>query len=147
MTQSAAAVLAQADLYTDGVDYSITRLPPKAITVAAGIVAEIGEAFLGLIVDKDEVTLVIPTEALDDFGKRLPDFALSPKNYRLITFTIELDFDLVGFMALVSSALADTGISILPLAAFSRDHILVPADQVDIALQTLERLKSAHQSA
>jgi hypothetical protein len=146
MTQSASAVLAQADLYTDGIDYVIIRLPPKAITVASGIVAEIGESFLALIADKDEVTLVIPAEAVDDFSKRLRDFAQSPKVYRLITFNVELDFDLIGFMALVSHALAEAGISILPVAAYSRDHILIPADQIDIAIQTLQQLKSAHQS-
>jgi hypothetical protein len=146
MTQSASAVLAQADLYTDGIDYAIIRLPPKAITVAAGIVAEIGEPFLALIVGKDEVTLIIPAGAVDDFSKRLLDFAQSHKIYRLITFTIELDFDLIGFMALVSHALAEAGISILPVAAYSRDHILIPADQIDIAIQTLQQLKSAHQS-
>lgn len=147
MTQSASAVLAQADLYTNSIDYSIIRLPPKAITVAAGIVAEIGESFLALIVDKDEVTLVIPAEAVDAFSKRLRDFAQSHKVYRLITFTIELNFDLVGFIALVSRALADAGISILPLAAFSRDHILIPADQIDTAIQTLQQLKSTYQSS
>ena len=106
MTQSASSVLALADLYTDNTEYTIIRLPPKAITMAAAIVAEIGEPLLALIADKDEVTLVIPAEAVEDFQKRLSDFPQSPKPYRLITFNIELDFDLVGFMALVSTALA-----------------------------------------
>lgn len=134
--------LAQATLYTDEVDYTIVRLPPGAIMAAAGIVAEIGEAFCALIVDKDEVSLIIPSEALRDFAARLPGSATSPKAYRLITFDIELQLDLVGFMARVSTVLADAGISIMPFASYSRDHLLIPADQINSAMTTLEQLKS-----
>ena len=142
MNQAVQQAIKQAHLYTDGVDYSIIKLPARAITVAAGIVAEIGEAFCALIVDKDEVSLIIPAEAKDDFATRLKDHIASPTPYRLITFDLELDFNLFGFMAVVSKALADVEIPILPLAAFSRDHILVPSAQFDIALQTLQKLQS-----
>lgn len=146
MKQTASTILASADLYTDNIEYAVIRLPAKAITLAAATVAEIGEPLLVLIADKDEVTLVIPSEAVEDFQTRLHDFPQSPQKYRLITFNIELDFDLIGFMALVSTALANAGVSILPIAAFSRDHILVPANQIDTALNALQRLKSASQS-
>jgi len=39
--------------------------------------------------------------------------------------------------------LAAADVTILPLAAFSRDHLLVPAAQFDSALQALEALKSS----
>jgi hypothetical protein len=124
------------------VDYLIIKLPPRAITVAAGIVAEIGEAFCTLIADKDEVSLIIPAEAIEDFAGRLKDHSVSPTPYRLITFDLELDFNIFGFMAVVSKALAEAEVPILPIAAFSRDHILVPSSQFDIALQALQKLQS-----
>lgn len=144
MSQTVEQALSQTKLYTDQVDYALVRLPAAAITPAAGIVAEIGEPFSALIVDKDEVTIIIPQEALEDFAKRLIAAKVAEKTYRLITFDIELDLTLVGFMARVSAALAHAGVSILPLAAFTRDHILVPADQIDTALAALESLKSTH---
>ena len=142
MNEAVRKALRDAHLYSDGVDYSIIRLPPRAITAAAGIVAEISEAFCTLIVDKDEVSLIIPVEAVEDFAKRLKDHETSPTPYRLITFDLPLDFSLIGFMAAVSQALAEAEVSILPIAAFSRDHILVPANQFDIAFQALKKLQS-----
>ncbi|HEX2905757.1 MAG TPA: ACT domain-containing protein [Phototrophicaceae bacterium] len=144
MAQTVQQALAQTALFSDGRDYVVIKLPARAITAAAGVIAEIGEPFGALIVDKDEVTLVIPAEALEDFIKRLPGHAVAEKHYRLITFDGILDFTLVGFMAVVSQALAKVGISILPVAAYSRDHLLVPADQVEVALKTLEQLKSGN---
>jgi hypothetical protein len=142
MNEAVRKALQEVHLYTDGVDYSIIKLPPRAITVAAGIVAEIGEAFCTLIADKDEVSLIIPVEAIEDFAKRLKDHQASPRPYRLITFDLPLDFSLIGFMAVVSQALAEADVSILPIAAYSRDHLLVPANQFDIAFQALKRLQS-----
>ena len=129
------------DLYTDDTDYILLKFPPTGITVAAGILAQIGDPFGTVIVDKDEVTLVIPLDVLDDFAKRLHDVERSPDVYRLITFDIVLDFSVVGFMAGISHALADANISILPLAAFSRDHLLVKKADFDKAWGILFGLK------
>jgi hypothetical protein len=142
MTQTVEQILAAAKLYSDEKDYIIVQLPAAAITAAAGIIAEISEPFCALIVDKDEVTLVVPHEAWEDFSKRLPNHKVTDKLYKLITFDIALEMSLVGFMARISQALSEVNVSILTFAAFMRDHLLVPADQFDIALAALEKLKS-----
>jgi len=142
MAQTVTQAITEAKLYSDQQDYVMIRLPATGIMAAAGVIAEIGEPFCALMVDKDEVSLVIPDEARADFAKRLPDHELADKLYRLITFDIELDMTLVGFMARISQALADANVSIFPLAAYTRDHILVPADQFDIAMATLQKLQS-----
>ncbi|MAS34190.1 MAG: hypothetical protein CL610_09290 [Anaerolineaceae bacterium] len=147
MTQSVEQVLAQAVFYSDDQLYDLIQLPAKAIMAAAGVMAEIGEPFGALIVDKDEVSLIIPAEAWDDFQGRLPGSQAGSTQYRLITFDVVLEPDLVGFMALISRALADAQISILTYAAFSRDHFLVPVDQFNLALQALETLKSQYSSS
>ncbi|NWF68749.1 MAG: ACT domain-containing protein [Chloroflexi bacterium] len=143
MPQTVEQALAQARSYTDGIDYLYIRLPPQAITAAAGVLAEIGQPFAALIVDKDEVSLLIPEEALADFARRLPGYTASAERYRLITLDVVLEPTLVGFMARISAALAAAQISILPLAAFSRDHILVPKEQHALAIAALEKLRSA----
>jgi hypothetical protein len=142
MARSVEQILAEVTLYSDQQDYIVVQLPTVAIMAAAGIIAEIGEPFCALIVDKDEDSLVVPTDAWGDFSKRLPGHKTADKPYRLITFDIPLEMTLVGFMARISQVLAEANVSILPLAAFTRDHILVPADQFDIALAALEQLKS-----
>lgn len=133
--------LAAASLYSDEVDYRLVRLPPAAITVAAGVLAEVGAPFAALLVDKDEVTLMIDADALEDFGPRLRDHIASESAYRLITFDVELAPTLTGFVATISRALADADISILAFAAFSRNHFFVPAADFDRAMTTLQQLQ------
>jgi hypothetical protein len=141
MTKTLEQVLSELKLYSDNQIYAIIKLPPSAIMVAAGIIAEIGEPFCGLIVDKDEVTLIIPQEAVADFSSRLRGQTMGETAYRLITFDVATDFMLVGLMAALSRALADAGVTVMPYAAYTRDHILVPVEQFETAWKALEKLK------
>jgi hypothetical protein len=135
-------IIKESKLYTDGKPYTLLRLHARAITVGASVVAELAEPFSSLIVDKDEVTLVIPADSVEAFETRLRDYQIAETQYRLITFDIELDMSLVGFMAHISQALAEAGVTILPYAAYTRDHLLVPADQFNKAWSTLEKLRA-----
>lgn len=125
-----------AQLYTDGIEYVAAHLPPAAITAGAGVIAEAAQPFSALIVDKDEVTVIMPRELWDEFAHRLPDHRIAT-GFRLITFDLPLEFDVVGFMAIVSRVLAEAQVSLLALSAFSRDHILVPMAQFETAWQAL----------
>ncbi|MBN2302874.1 MAG: ACT domain-containing protein [Anaerolineae bacterium] len=133
---TAAAVFCRATLYSDDALYILAHLPPQAITAAAGVLAEIGTPFSALIADKDEITLLLPQEYWDEFAGRLPDHRASG-DYRLITFDLPLEPDLIGFLVLVSQILADAGVSILALSSFERDHILVSAAQFQTAWDAL----------
>ena len=142
MPQTVEQVLQQAEFYSDGQVYHLIGLPGKAMTAAAGVLAEVGEPFCALIVDKDEVSLLLPAEAWQDFQNRLPGARVSEVSYRLITIDAVLEPDLIGFLAHISKALADARISILGFAAYSRDHFFVPAHQFDLALSELKKLQS-----
>ena len=146
MTQTIEQVLTQAKFYTDGQDYALIQLPSRVIMLAAGILAEVADPFTVLIVDKDEITLMIPDELVVEFEKRLsrvPEHKISDIKYRLITIDLELEPDLVGFMARIATTLAQANVTILPIAAFSRDHLLVPSTQAETALKALEDLKAS----
>ncbi len=60
--------------------------------------------------------------------------------FRLLTFSMELPFNLVGFMAAVSDALAHEGVSLLVFSSYSTDHILVKEGDLQRAIRALERL-------
>jgi uncharacterized protein len=143
--QTVEQALRAAQFYTDGVDYHLLRLPRGAVMAAAGVVAEIGDPFCALLVDKDEVTLLIPAEAVPDFANRLRGSEAVPHPYRLLTLDVVLEPSLVGFMARITGALAAEGVSVIPLGAWSRDHLLVPTAQFELALSALQRLQSALQ--
>lgn len=142
MAQTVRDALKQAKLFSDGETYAVVQLPAGGITAAAAVLAEVGEPFAALVVDKDEVTLVLPEDALEEFSRRLPGHRRLETPYRLLTLDVELESTLVGFMARVSAALAEVNVSILPFAAHSRDHLLVPAAQFDTARAALETLKT-----
>ena len=142
MTQTVRQILRRAELYSDGKPYRIVRLPANAITLAAGIIAEVGLPFCALIVDKDEVTLVLPEESRAAFSARLSRAEVSEEAYRLITFEAVLDPGLVGFVARIAEALASADIPVLTFAAYSRDHIFVPADDFDKAIDALRALQA-----
>ncbi|MDQ7026067.1 MAG: ACT domain-containing protein [Anaerolineae bacterium] len=142
MSQSVDDILAQAELYSDDDIYRFITLPANAITAAASVVAQVGNPFIALLVDKDEVTLMLEDEDYHEYQKRLLDHQVSETRYRLITFDVVLESTLVGFMARVTQILADANISVMPFAAFSRDHIFVSDTDFEKAMQVLAELKS-----
>ncbi len=141
MSQTVDGVLRRASLYSDGRHYRILKLPPIAAALAVGVVAEIAMPFCALIVDKDEVTLMIPDEARSTFSSRLRGAIVGERAYRLITLDAALDPDLVGLMARIAAALAAAGIPILTFAAYSRDHVFVSSDDFEAALRALQQLQ------
>ena len=110
----------------DDGEYVFLKLPVNGLTVAVGVLAEAGEPFGAVLIDAFEVSMMIDIEVYEEYQKRLQYAEVSDVRYRLITFDVALAPSVIGFMALVSRVLADAEISIMPFAAYSRDHILVP---------------------
>ncbi len=143
MTKSVEQVLISSALYVDESAYRMLRLPANGVTLAAGVIAEAGLPFSALVVDKDEVTLLLREDAYENFGERLRFANVMEQRYRLITFEEALEPDLIGFIARIGAALANAGVPILVFAAYSRDHIFVPAERLSSALDALVALRDA----
>jgi hypothetical protein len=141
MNDNVRSALAQARLYTDGELYCLIHLPACAITPAAAVLAESAEAFSAIIVDKDEVTLVLREKSLETFAHRIPGHQ-AQRGYRLLTFDLPLELNLVGFMSEVSTCLAEAQVPIMVLSAYQRDHLLIPAAHFETARQALAQLQS-----
>ena len=86
--------------------------------------------------DQFEITLLLDET---DFGKikNALENAKIERGFRLLTFDVELDFNVVGFLAEISRILAEAGISIIALSSFSRDHILIKQENLAKALKVL----------
>ena len=63
-----------------------------------------------------------------------------------ITLQVRSDLAAVGLTAAVSSALAEAGISCNVLAGFHHDHLLVPIDSVQRALEVLHELAAMNRT-
>ncbi len=57
--------------------------------------------------------------------------------FRLVTLDVELDWDVVGFLARVTEILAEADVPVGALSAFSRDHLLIKQDDLGKALRVL----------
>ena len=67
------------------------------------------------------------------------DFRYGPV-MRCISLTVHSALDAVGLTAAIASRLARCGISANVIAAYFHDHVFVPAERADEALDTLRKL-------
>jgi hypothetical protein len=81
----------------------------------------------------DEITIVIEES-------REGDFIEIQRGYRLLSFDMVLPFGTVGFIARISKALADEGISIFVISSYTTDHILVRDEDLAKAVRKLEEI-------
>ncbi len=87
------------------------------------------------IVDKHEISLVIDEEKIDEANA----IEIS-RGWKVITLDILFPDDCCGVTAMIAGALADAGISVMPLAAFSRDHFLVQEENLEKAIRGFQDL-------
>ena len=90
------------------------------------------------VVEEDEGTTRVVTRAVADEHGLPYDLVLA-----WITLTVASDLAAVGLTAAVSAALAAEGIACNVLAGLHHDHLLVPADRVDDALDALRALSAS----
>lgn len=89
------------------------------------------------LVDDDlELTLFLREDALP----RLPAPTQSEPGWSVLTLDEVMPWDVVGVLAELTQELADVGVSVGAFTAYSRDHVLVHAAQLDGALEVLSPL-------
>ncbi len=65
-------------------------------------------------------------------------------SFRGITLSVHSSLDAVGLTAAVANKLADHGIPANVIAAHYHDHVFVPAERAELALQLLTELGPVH---
>jgi uncharacterized protein len=94
------------------------------------------ESVFMLLRDAREVTLLVEEADWRAMRHAARD-ARTEGGFRLVTLDIELQWDVVGYLARVTEILAAAGLSVGALSAFSRDHLLVKQDDLAAALRAL----------
>ncbi len=94
------------------------------------------ESIFMLLRDSHEVTLLLEEEDWRAMRHAARD-ARTEVGFRLVTLDIELEWNVVGYLARVTGILAGAGVSVGALSAFSRDHLLVKQDDLGKALRAL----------
>lgn len=86
--------------------------------------------------DAWEVTLLLDETDYETMRVGLREARIE-RGFRLLSFDLEMDFTVVGFLAFVAEKLAEADISIVALSAFSRDHLLIKQEDLAKSLKVL----------
>jgi hypothetical protein len=90
---------------------------------------------LAVIKDDRETTCIIDESKLGS-----QKFLGFEGDWRMITFDMVLPLSLIGFFAAVSEALAEAGVNLFAVSAYTTDHIFVKGQKLDTAVKALEKL-------
>ena len=113
----------------DPVRYCFMVISPDTAPQALG-------AAIGTFREDEGVTAIVPEVVACELGHEGPAFVR-------ITLMVHSSLEGVGLTAAVSSALADAGIACNMVAAYHHDHVFVPAEAGQRALETLLALSSS----
>ena len=59
----------------------------------------------------------------------------------MITCDVPSSLDAVGFMAVITTRLAELGIAVNPVSGFYHDHLFVPVNSEDVVTKALTEMK------
>jgi hypothetical protein len=90
---------------------------------------------LAIIKDDRETTCIIDESKLGS-----QKFLGFEGDWRMITFDMVLPLSLVGFFAAVSGALAEAGVNLFTVSAYTTDHVFVKGQKLETAVKALEKL-------
>ena len=94
------------------------------------------DAVFMILRDDKEVTLMMEDDDWQRVRHAVRDAKIE-RDFRLLTFNVELPWNVVGYLARITEILAAAGISVGALSSFSRDHLLIKQDQLGTALRVL----------
>jgi hypothetical protein len=115
----------------------LVSLPPDTVRAAAALVAECAGRFAALVLERDEVSLTVPDAVWGPSPLRARAGAVAGP-YRVLTFALDLELDVVGYLAPAAERLAAAGVSIVPQCGFHKDHLLVREEDLERARGVLE---------
>ncbi len=125
-------------------DYSVIFIDPRDVGKTHSLLQNL-RPYSSVTYTGEEVSVVLRSA---DWVRLKADFPRHKEEgpYRLITFDIVLDLSIVGFLAVVSTALAEAGVSIYALSTYLKDHILVKKRDAAKAVSVLNGLVSEAKS-
>ena len=95
---------------------------------------QLGLVPLCLFQEREGITLILSKEQAE--RARLDYTYVS----RMVTLSVHSSLEAVGFLAVITAALAAHGISTNTISAYYHDHLFVPTDKANLALRVLHEL-------
>ncbi|KAJ9610453.1 hypothetical protein H2200_005230 [Cladophialophora chaetospira] len=83
----------------------------------------------------EQTTLILPLSVARQHGIE----SIYP--CKMLTCNVHSSLSAVGFMATLAKKLTERGISMNPVSGFFHDHLFVPVDRADEAVEVLDRVR------
>lgn len=109
-------------------------------TLAPGVAQPEGVEAVMVFREREGVTLIVDEE------KAIAAALTASFRCRMVTLNIHSSLEAVGFLAAITTRLAAAGIGVNPVSAFYHDHLFVPADRAEEALELLVGLAAENRS-
>jgi hypothetical protein len=101
--------------------------------------ALLGRAPAQIIREEEGTTLLVAEDALDGVLERHPQ-ARVERGLVWIRISVAMDWELVGFLAHVTTALSQAGVPLGCVCSFDRDHLFVAEAHFVVAAEVLDGL-------
>jgi hypothetical protein len=103
-------------------------------TLARGVPQPDGLEPVMVFREREGVTVIVTEEAASAAA------LTASFRCRMVTLNIHSSLEAVGFLAAITTRLAAAGMGVNPVSAFYHDHLFVPADRAEEALELLMEL-------
>ena len=103
-------------------------------TLAPGVAQPEGLDPVMMFREREGTTLIVTEDAASAAG------LAASFRCRMITLNVHSSLEAVGFLAAITTRLAAAGMGVNPVSAFYHDHLFVPADRAEDALELLRKL-------
>jgi hypothetical protein len=107
-------------------DFAVCRLSPRSDIPAWAV----NDTFFSITRTLEELSIICP-------GHRVPEGERQEAGWRCLKVEGPLDFSMVGAMAALAAPLGDAGISLLAVATFDTDYLLVREKDFERAVAEL----------
>ncbi|ESX50975.1 ACT domain-containing protein [Mesorhizobium sp. C416B] len=103
-------------------------------TLTPGISRQAGLDPVMVFREREGVTLIVTEDAARAAG------LTASFRCRMITLNVHSSLEAVGFLAAITARLAAAGMGVNPVSAFYHDHLFVPAERAEEAMELLRQL-------
>ena len=103
-------------------------------TLAPGVPQPEGLKPMMLFREREGITLILREEEAQAAGLE------AAFRCRMVTLNIHSSLEAVGFLAAITTRLATAGMGVNPVSALFHDHLFVPADRAEEAMELLQGL-------
>ncbi len=87
--------------------------------------------------EKEGVTIIVEKEVADKMKFQYQN------TWAMITLSVHSDLTAVGFLAAITEKLAKEGISVNAISAYYHDHLFVPYEKAEYAMNALKQISSS----